>query len=56
MNHADVRNRMADYLEGDLSLDRRAVFDAHLDGCAECRSEMEELRAIPRLLGRLPNV
>jgi hypothetical protein len=47
---------MADYLEGDLSLDRRAVFDAHLDGCDDCRNEVEELRSIPHLLRGLPDV
>ncbi|MEE2663206.1 MAG: anti-sigma factor [Myxococcota bacterium] len=56
MNHKDVQNRMADYLEGDLALDKRAVFDAHLDGCAECRAEAEELREIPNLLRKLPDV
>jgi len=56
LNHSDVHKRMADYLEGDLSLDRRAVFDAHLDACAECRAEMEELRAISHVLSRLPDV
>lgn len=56
MNHADVRKCMPDYLEGDLSIDRRAVFDAHLDGCEDCRVEMKELRAVPRLLRGLPDV
>lgn len=56
MNHADVQKRMADYLEGDLPIEKRAVFDAHLDGCEECRGEVEELRAIPNLLRRLPDV
>lgn len=56
MNHKDVHNRMSDYLDGDLDLDKRAVFDAHLDGCAECRADAEELRQIPNLLRNLPDV
>lgn len=56
MNHADIRNRMADYLEGDLALDRRALFDAHLDGCAECSAELAELRSTIGLLHALPDV
>jgi hypothetical protein len=55
LKHADVQKRMADYLEGDLALERRAVFDAHLDSCTECRAEVEELRAIPKLLRTLPD-
>lgn len=56
MNHSDVQNRIADYLEGDLSLARRALFDAHLDHCETCRVDLEELRAIPYLLKQLPDV
>ena len=56
MNHSDVRNRMAEYLEGDLSLDRRALFDAHLDACPDCASDLEELRTTIHLLRSLPDV
>lgn len=47
---------MAEYLEGDLALERRALFDAHLDGCAECSSELSELRSTIGLLRALPDV
>lgn len=45
---------MADYLEGDLSLGKRALFDAHLDACADCSSELSEMRGTISLLRRLP--
>lgn len=54
MNHADVKSCLADYLEGDLSLDRRARVDAHLDGCAECAREVDQMRRMIRLLRLLP--
>ncbi len=54
MNHSDIQNRMADYLEGDLSLAKRAVFDAHLDACEECSTELSEMRGTIGLLRRLP--
>ncbi len=54
MNHADVKSCLADYLEGDLSLDRRARVDAHLDGCADCAREVDQMRRMIRLLQLLP--
>ena len=54
MKHSDIRNLMADYLEGDLDLDKRALFDAHIDECAECASEINEMRATISLLHMLP--
>ena len=32
MNHSDVQSRMADYLDGDLGLDERALVDAERGG------------------------
>lgn len=54
MNHADVRARMADYLEGHLALTDRALLDAHLDGCNECAREIAEIRATIAVLRGLP--
>lgn len=54
MNHADVQRQMADYLEGDLALDRRALFDAHLDECAECAAEVVSMQDTISLLRSLP--
>ncbi|MDG2049952.1 MAG: anti-sigma factor [Myxococcota bacterium] len=55
MNHSDVRNHMADYLEGDLPLGPRALFDAHLDECAECAQEIEHMRLTIGALRSLPD-
>lgn len=55
MTHADVQRQMADYLEGDLPLPRRALFDAHLDGCDECRHEIDAMRRTVALLRDLPD-
>lgn len=55
MNHSDIRARMADYLEGDLRLEDRALFDAHLDACEQCAQELEELQAAIALLRSLPD-
>jgi len=54
VNHSDVKNCMADYLEGDLSLDERALFDAHLDDCPACSREIAEMRGTISLLRSLP--
>lgn len=54
MNHAEVHRVMADYLEGDLDLSERARFDAHLEDCADCTTEVEEMRQTIRLLQIMP--
>ncbi len=55
MNHAEIRSRIADYLEGDLELSQRARFDGHLDGCEPCSREVTELRETVQLLRSLPD-
>ena len=54
MKHSDVKNLMADYLEGDLELDQRALFDAHLDECHDCSEEVAGMRGTISLLHSLP--
>ncbi len=54
MNHAVVTENLADYLEGDLALDLRALVDAHLDGCSTCATEVREMQQTIRLLQALP--
>jgi anti-sigma factor RsiW len=54
VTHADIQRCMADYLEGDLSLGKRALFDAHLDACVDCSGELSEMRGTIALLRRLP--
>lgn len=54
MNHAVVTEYLADYLEGDLALDKRALVDAHLDLCGECAQEVAEMQQTIRLLRALP--
>lgn len=54
MNHQEVRKRMGEYLDGDLTLRQRALFDSHLDGCVDCSAELGQLRNTVGLLRSLP--
>ncbi|MDG2334667.1 MAG: anti-sigma factor [Myxococcota bacterium] len=54
MNHSDVQDHMADYLEGHLPLEKRALFDAHLDDCSDCRGEIRSMQEMVTLLRSLP--
>lgn len=54
MNHAVLTEHLADYLEGDLALDKRALVDAHLDSCEICAQEVREMQQTIRLLRALP--
>jgi len=48
---APLLTRLAD---GDLGDDERAVLDAHLDGCAQCRAEMGAQQAVATVLRGRP--
>jgi Putative zinc-finger len=50
MNCHDARERLSDLLDDALEGDARARVDAHLAGCAECRRELDRLRATVSLL------
>jgi hypothetical protein len=54
VNHSDVRNHLADYLEGDLELGKRALIDAHLDECGDCSGDLAEMQSTIALLRSLP--
>jgi len=44
------RGALHAYLDGELSLEGSLEVEAHLEGCAACRRELETLRALRRLL------
>jgi hypothetical protein len=44
------RHLLGAYALDDLTADERATVEAHLEGCAECRTEAESLRAMAQLL------
>lgn len=54
MKHAAIEKHLADYLEGELALDERALVDAHLDECDACSRDVEEMLQTIRLLRTLP--
>lgn len=55
MKHADIQRHLAAYLEGELPLDERALVDAHLDECAECARDVDEMQRTVRLLRAMPD-
>ncbi|MEE3326471.1 MAG: anti-sigma factor [Myxococcota bacterium] len=54
MNHSELHDNMADYLEGHLPLEQRALFDAHLDDCGDCLAEIRDVQRTITLLRSLP--
>ncbi len=44
---------VTDYLEGALTGDERARFEAHLSGCPHCREYLREMRVTIAALGRV---
>jgi hypothetical protein len=56
-NHDDIRERLVDFLYGELDAEARSAFDAHLNGCGACRGEVasaERARVIGRAVARAP--
>ncbi|MFL5560538.1 MAG: zf-HC2 domain-containing protein [Gemmatimonadaceae bacterium] len=41
-----IEARLPDYMEGDLTGDERGAFERHVEGCADCRNILEELKSI----------
>ncbi len=52
--HRRVRNKLALYLDGELSLGDQRRLEDHLAACEACRIELAELRAVKRALGSIP--
>jgi anti-sigma factor RsiW len=44
---------VSDYLEGALTLEERARFEAHIAGCDGCTNYVEQMRETIRLTGML---
>ena len=53
-NEADSwRARLSEYLDDELDSSERAELETHLDGCAECRTALEQLRRVVTHAARL---
>ena len=50
----DVRERLNDYVDGDVTVEEAAAIDAHLIECAGCREEHDALRALQSAARELP--
>jgi anti-sigma factor RsiW len=49
----DVAVNLPDYILGKIEPNLRKCIEAHLDGCAGCRAELEEMRDPIRILGEV---
>jgi anti-sigma factor RsiW len=50
----DIRRALGVYVVGAIEPAERAVVDAHLSHCSDCREELAGLAGLPALLGRVP--
>ncbi len=56
MNCGDVKQLLSAYLDDELSMEQKKQVREHLDTCADCRREAEQLAEISRLLSQVPQV
>ncbi|MFJ4210552.1 anti-sigma factor family protein [Paenarthrobacter sp. NPDC089675] len=54
MNGETVHQLLGAYLLGGLEPEEARAFEDHLNGCAECRQELEGLESLPALLDAVP--
>ena len=54
MNDMESHQLLGAYLLGGLEPADIAAFDRHLESCAECRAELDELASLPALLDAVP--
>ncbi len=50
MKCTHVKKMISRYVDGQFSPDEKKDFDSHIQDCAACREELEETRALHRLL------
>lgn len=54
VNCADVRRHLSTFLDCELTLDKQAAIQRHVDNCRDCREELRSLEATVALLRHLP--
>lgn len=54
--NVEIREQLPEYLNGTLSVTRRAEVEAHLAGCAECADELTVLRLVREAYAEAPAV
>ncbi|WP_427005883.1 zf-HC2 domain-containing protein [Pseudarthrobacter sp. H2] len=54
MNGTGLHHLLGAYLLGGLEAAEAAAFEEHLDSCADCRQELDDLASLPALLDALP--
>ena len=54
MSCQDLEQTLLSYVYDELSAGERAAYDAHLAGCPDCRSALEESRRLHQVLGQRP--
>lgn len=53
MKHQDIKTLISAYREGELNVEERRLVEEHLAGCAECRTEFEELKQLEEVLNKM---
>lgn len=53
LNCNDVRDRLGDYVEGDMSPHERQLVDDHLDSCVECTGFLASYKHVIELAAEL---
>lgn len=44
--NSDIHDQVTGYVLGELSDDESAAFEAHLEGCSDCRTQLESIRQV----------
>jgi anti-sigma factor RsiW len=53
MDHTTAQSHFSDYLEGELSAEERRDLEKHLEGCNECKTELQDFKTTVHSLSGL---
>lgn len=53
MDHERIKKLLSSYGDGQLSLEEKRDVDEHLQTCAECRKELEEMKKLEEVLNKM---
>jgi len=53
MDHQKIKELISSYRDGELDGEQKKVVDDHLEHCAECQREFEEMKEFEEVMGKM---
>ncbi len=53
MDHQKIKELISSYRDGELDEEQKKIVDDHLERCAECQREFEEMKEFEEVMGKM---